>query len=283
MYLGGSSSGVLNQLSGDDRNAASALIALFQSYGLGSLASQIISMVKQGLSEDSIALALQETSEWKRRFAGNEQRKNAGLSILNPAEYLATERAYEAVLQQYGFPRGFYDSPADFAGFIGRNVSASELQGRAQVASQWAMSQDNATRTVLRELYGLGAGDLAAYALDPTRALPLLERTGRAVAAAAAAERQGLRTDRLYAERLADLGITAEQAEQGYSTIAEMLPTFSRLGNIYGYPTSQRDLEEDVFEQIGKAKTKTKKLASQERATFSGASRGQVGRGTSSY
>lgn len=274
---------VLRNLSGDARNVATALIQLFQQFGLGSLASQIINMAKQGLSEDSIYLELQQTKEWKARFAGNYDRERAGLGMLSPSEYLATERAYAAVLQQYGLPKGFWDDPSDFSKWIGRNVSPGEIESRARIVSGWINSADNALAKTLRDTFGYSNGDLVAMSLDPSRALPLLERTQRAISAATAATRQGLTADRGYAEHLADLGVTQEQAEQGYGMIAENLEPLTELGDIYGITYSQRDLEQDVFEQIGAAKDKRKKLASQERAAFGGSSRGTTGRASTDY
>jgi hypothetical protein len=278
-----SNSNLLRNLSGDSRNVATALIQLFQQFGLGSLASRIIEMAKRGLSEDGIYLELQETQEWKARFAGNYERERAGLGMLSPAEYLTIERSYASVLQQYGLPTGFWDDPSDFAKWIGRNVSPGEVESRARMASGWVNSQDNALAKTLRDTFGYSTGDLVAMSLDPSRALPLLEKTQRAISAATAATRQGLTADRGYAEHLADLGVTQEQAEQGYGMIAENLEPLSDLGDIYGITYSQRDLEEDVFEQIGAAKDKRKKLASQERAAFGGSSRGTTGRASTEY
>lgn len=265
-------------LTGASRDAASALVQLFRQYGLESLAPKIVEYVRNGYGSDTIALLLQDTPEWKRRFAGNEARRKAGLPILSPSEYLATENSYRQIMAQYGMPKGFYDSHADLAGFIGRDISASELQGRVQLASQFANSQDPATKESLRRLYGLGPGDLAAWALDPAKASPILERQAKAAQAGAAAIRHGVGVSKSYAEHLADLGITSDQAEQGYAQISQMLPTYEDLGRIYGQGYTQRTAEAEVFEGNATATNRRKSLASQERAAFSGSSRGQVGR-----
>lgn len=265
-------------LTGTERDAAAALMSLFNQYNLGALATKIITYVQDGLGADAIALTLQDTPEWKLRFAGNEQRKKAGLPILAPAEYLATETAYRQVMQQFGMPSGFYDSPADFAGFIGRDLSAQELQGRVQEASAFATNEDPQTKDALRRLYGIGDGELAAWALDKDRALPLLQKQARAVQIAAAAGRHNLGSTRIHSERLADLGVTQEAAEEGYSQIASMLPTFEQLGNTYGEQYGQEEAEEELFAGSASAARTRKSLASQERAAFSGSSRGQVGR-----
>ena len=274
---------LLQSLSGSQRDAASALILIFRQYGLESLAPKIIDFIKKGYSEDTIYLLLQDTPEWKRRFKGNELRRQRGLPVLSPAEYLATERAYRQVLAQYGFPPGFYDTYDDFAEMIGRDLSPAELGERAQIAVQWANSRDQAAREAARRLYGLGPGDFAAYALDPSRALPLLQKQAAAVSVGAAALRRGLGITRERAEYLADLGVTADAAEQGYATVAQMLPAYRLLGNIYGEAYDQLTAEQEVFEGDAEATQRRRRLASQERAAFSGSSRGQVGRSSGNY
>lgn len=272
-----------NDLRGEDRDAASALIQLFRQYGLESLAPKIISYVRDGYGADTISLLLQDTPEWKQRFAGNEARRKAGLPVLSPSEYLATERSYRQVMEQFGMPAGFYDSYSDFADFIARDMSATELQGRVQAWSTFANNQDPSTKEALQRLYGIGPGELTAWAMDADRALPILQRQAGAVQAASAALRQGLGVDRKYAEHLSDLGIDAGTASQGYATVAEMLPTYQELSHIYGGQYNQRTAEQEVFEGNAGATQKRKNLASQERAAFGGSSRGQVGRSSSSY
>ena len=272
-----------SNLSGSDRNAADYLIALFESYGLGSLAKQIVSMVKKGWGSDTIMLELQDTDEWKQRFAGNEARRKAGLAVLSPAEYLATERAYRQVLNEYGFPTGFYDSTDDFSKMIGGDLSPSELQQRAQAVTSYINTRDQSTKDALRRMYGLGTGDLAALALDQNRALPLLRKQMQAVSIGAEAERQGLGYTAAKSEYFADLGITAEQARQGYSTIAQGLPALEELGDIYDETFTQGTFEDEVFEGKADAANKRNRLRSQVRADFSGSSRGSVGSSSSGY
>src|SRR5690242_14780275 len=79
-------------------------------WGLSSLTSLVNSLGKSGATQDSIALQIQNSDEYKTRFAGNEARVKAGLSVLSPAEYIALEGQYKQVLRSYGMPAGFYDS-----------------------------------------------------------------------------------------------------------------------------------------------------------------------------
>ncbi|HEY6021954.1 MAG TPA: hypothetical protein VIY48_19455, partial [Candidatus Paceibacterota bacterium] len=123
-------------LSGTDRDAYAAISTLFKSYGLESLAGKVYEFVKNGYSPDTVSILLQDTPEYKERFAGNEIRKKAGLPVLSAGEYLATEASYRQIMQSAGLPSGFYDQNSDFNNWIGGNVSPSEVQTRVDLATQ---------------------------------------------------------------------------------------------------------------------------------------------------
>jgi hypothetical protein len=78
-----------------------------------------------------------------------------------------------------------------------------------------------------------------------------------------------LNVDVNRAEDFAAYGITADQARQGYSAIAESLPTATKLADIDNVEFSQADLENEVFKGDAAAAEKRKRLASRERARFS--------------
>ena len=73
----------IDGLTGADRDAAVALTNLFRQYGLESLAPRIVDFIKQGYGPDVITIMLQETPEYKQRFAANDKRVAAGLPALS--------------------------------------------------------------------------------------------------------------------------------------------------------------------------------------------------------
>lgn len=270
---------VLNQLKGDQRNAAMAVIDLFKQYGLESLAGKIIDYVKQGFSSDTMAVMLQETPEYKKRFAGNELRKNAGLSVLSPAEYIATERQYRQVMANAGMPKGFYDQTSDFTKFLGNDMSPSELNDRVKSWQDVAQS-DSATTDSLRRLYGMSTSDYAAYLMDPQRALPVLQAQARAVTFAAAGQRHGVNVSKATAEGYGGgaYDISAQDAEKGFSTIQEIQGDTDKIAKLYGLGGySAGDAIQEVFGGNADQTNKRKKAASAERATFSDSSKGSTG------
>lgn len=268
----------LAKLTGPQRDAASALITLFSQYGLETLAGRIIEMVKQGFSSDTMSIMLEETPEYKRRFSANDQRVKNGLSKLSPAEYIATERAYRAVMTQSGMPKGFYDSNDDYTKFLANDLSPTELSDRVKMWQQEAL-KDKAGLDSIRKITGLGVSDYAAYLMDPKRATPLLTKTAQAISFAAAGERHGYDITKQLAELYGNRDITADQAEQGFSSIQDVQADTDKLARLYqlgGYTVE--DAASEVFAGNANAANTRKKAASAERATFSDSSRGNAGK-----
>ncbi|WP_061290728.1 hypothetical protein [Herbidospora cretacea] len=252
-------------------NAYEYLKRVFEGYGLGTLAPKILEYIQKGYDTDTIALMLQDTSEYKTRFKANDARRAAGVSVLSPAEYIALERQYRQLLSTAGLPEGFFDSHDDFTSWISGDVSPAEIQERVTMASQAIYSSDQNYVATLRS-YGLGDGDLVAYMLDSKRALPLLQKTVRAAQIGAEASRNALGLNQARAEQFADLGVTQDQARSAYQTIGEILPTAEKLGRIHGESLGQSDLEDEMLGGSGLASAKRKRIAMKEASQFSGSS-----------
>lgn len=259
-------------LTGDNRDAWFALRAMFDSFGLGTLSNRIFAMVKEGYQADTISLLLQDTKEYKERFAGNEARKKAGLPVLSPADYMATEAAYRAVMSAAGLPKGFYDSPTDFTNWIAGDVSPQELKGRVDLAVDATAQADPQTKQAIQQMYGISEKDLTAYFLDRQRALPILQRQAEAAKVGAAALRRGFDTMVTDFERYALAGITGQQAEEGFARIAETIRPMSSIAQRFGLVWDQQQAQGEVFEPGTGASRTGRRLRSQERALFGGAS-----------
>ena len=250
---------------------------LFNQYGLGSLAQTIVDLKQQGLSDTVVSIKLRETPEYKQRFIGNETRKKAGLQPLTPAEYISAEAAYKKVMRDSQLPAGFYDQPDDFAKFLGNDVSPAELQERVNIANLSIQNADPYYTDSLRRLYGLQTGDMLAYALDPERALPFITRQQKAAQFGAEAARQGIQVTTPMAETYTgQLGVSQEQARQGFETVAEILPTAQKLLQMTPGvgPVGLEETTSAVFggAQSAEYKQRLKKLAEIEQSRFAGQS-----------
>jgi len=258
-------------LNPNQRDAYSYLVQIFNSYGLSSLAPEILKYVQQGYQSDTISLLLQETSAYKKRFKANDERAKKGLGVLSPAEYISLESSYRQVLSSQGLPQGFYDSPDDFAVWIGGDVSPAEIQERAQIAGEAVANTDPQYLQSLRD-YGLGQGDLVASILDRKRALPLLQKTVREAQIGAEARRQGLSLTANRAGYFESLGVTQQAAQQAYQAIGQNLGTLENLGSIYDEGFTQTDFEDELLGNSGLASQKRARLQSRETGNFSGSS-----------
>lgn len=254
-------------LTGDNRDAAVALTALFTSYGLGSLAPQIIKMIQQGFSQDTIAVELQQTAEYKQRFPANDARLKAGLPVLSPAEYISTERSYRQIMSAAGLPLGFFDSQDDFTKFIVNDMSPTELQSRVTTASEAVQRAPAETTNYFKQWYS--TADMIAYALDPSVAAPLIDKRIKAAEAAALAAQNGLALTQGLGERIGATGASYADIQQGTAFIGAEGKTDKKLNEMYGGSLTTDDLVAEVFESNSAAATKRKKLASQDRGQFS--------------
>lgn len=205
------------------------LNSVLEDYGLGGLGSSVQKWLVEGLSEAEITQRMRDTTEFKTRFAGIEARKKAGLPAISPGEYVAYERNAAQLMRAAGLPAGFYDSPDDFTAFLTKDVSIAELGDRVTLAANAAFKMPKEDRDALAA-WGMGPGDLTAFWLDPDRAQPMLEKRYAAAQLAGSAKRASwgdLDVDN--AERLAGLGVTAPQAEEGFGKLVESKELFTSL------------------------------------------------------
>ncbi len=254
-------------------NAMSSLTALFERYGLGSLAPTIKNLAMEGAGDDTITLRLMESQEYQDRFSANKDRLKKGLSALTPGEYLRLEDGYRQVLRAYGLKA--FDNDAYVKQFISNDVSPDELSNRVVTAVQRVQNADPAVMTTLRDYYGIGNNDLVAYVLDPNQQFQKIERQVAAAEIGTAARLQGIEAGSAVSEQLAAQGITKAQAQKGYSTIADILPTAEKLSDIYGKTLEQYRLpeaEQEVFNSLASAQRKRRALTEREIAAFGGSS-----------
>lgn len=258
-----------SELTGANRDAFIALNDLFTSYGLASLAPKIFSYIQNGYSADTISILLQDTQEYKTRFAGNELRKKAGLAVLSPADYLATEASYRQIMASAGLPKTFYDQPSDFATWIGGDVSPTEIKSRVDLVSAATTQANPYVKAQLAALYGVDDSQITAYFLDQQRALPLLQKQEQAAEFGAAAARQGLLTDRQRLEDYVTSGFSLSQASQGFAQVAQELPNLQALSARFGVTFGQAQEEGAVFGTSAANTNARQNLINSERSLFS--------------
>jgi hypothetical protein len=205
-------------------DSAKAIVRDFlDSVGLGSLVNWAWNTYIQAgggtTGMDAITAELPNTDQFKARFPAYEQLRKEGRAM-SINEMLSYEQTARQIFQSAGLPQGFYDSPKELAQFMLHDVSTSELQQRVQDEQTAVINSPPDVRAQLHGLFGVDAGHLTAYFLDPTKAEPIIHK--QVTAAQIAAE--GTRTqfgqlNRAQAMHLASLGVTDQQAQQGFTQL----------------------------------------------------------------
>jgi hypothetical protein len=247
--------------------------ARFAQYNLGTLADKIKALAIDGATEATITLQLAETPEYQARFKANADRVKNNLQVLTPAEYLNLEDGYRQVLRSYGLTQFANDEYV--TQFIANDVSATELTNRVNTAVTRIQNADPSVTTTLRDYYGITQPDLIGYILDPAQNINTIQKKISAAEIGSAASLQGLQSSVGVSEALANQGVTQQQAQTGYATIAGILPTAEKLSQIYGGTTDaygQSTAEQEVFNNLASAQRARQKLTAKEIANFSGSS-----------
>lgn len=213
--------------------AADELKAVLRRYGLEGLFENLNQAVMADptlvRNTDALFGSIRQTPIYKERFKGNADRVSKGLPELTEAEYINQELSYKTNLKNLGMPKGFYDTQEAFANFIANDISPVELAQRIQ---QGYNAVTQASPEVLNQLKrmvpDLTDGDLAAYFLDPTKSGQEIERKARAAQISAAGVTQGgMQITTAQAEQLAQQGVSAEQAQQGFTQIGQQAQLFN--------------------------------------------------------
>lgn len=252
-------------------DAQELLKAKLAEWGIADLDDATMNILVQGYSPDVAQLALQDTPQYKDRFKANDARIKAGLPALSPNEYVQTERAYQSTLREFGLPEGFYDSHDDFTKWLGSDVSPDEVRQRATTARQAYIDASPEVKDQWQSLYGLTPGDAIASFLDEKTAVNLLNKRAQATSIAAEAERAFKGQYQINvgrAEELATEGVTQQQAQQGFSSVASRLPHDQFLGRLAGVDFSRTDAENEVLLNDTSAKAERDRIYNAEKGRF---------------
>lgn len=261
------------KLATQTQDAMTVLGDRFAKYGLSSLVGKIKELAISGATESTITLQLAETPEYQARFKANAERLKKNLTVLSPGDYLAAEDSYRQVLRAYGLNQ--FDTDEYVSQFISNDVSPTELSNRVVTAVQRVQNADPAVAKTLRDYYGIGSADMVAYVLDPAQQFQKIQRQVTAAEIGSAARVQGLETGVNVAEQLAAQGVTQAEAQKGYATIADILPTSEKLSQIYGTTMDtygQSEAEQEVFNSLASAQRARQKLTAREIGQFQGSS-----------
>ena len=213
-------------------SAHAILNQFLEQFGLGSLAAwawgEYTNAGGGDLGMQTVQAQIVTRPEFKTRFPAYDTLVKQGRAM-SPAQMLDYENQARAIFHSAGLPTGFYDTPDDFAKFMTNDVSPTELQNRVQIAQTAALTAPEEVRTQHKSLYGIDHGQLTSYFIDPAKALPILQQQYTAAQIAAEGVTTGFgQLNQGQAEHLAQIGVTDQQAQQGFGDLGKQAGLFQQ-------------------------------------------------------
>lgn len=252
---------------------------LLAEYGLESLTDWAMDQLVEGRSPTEVLQRLRERPEFQQRFPAIEQRRAAGLAPLTPGEYVEYERRARQVMREAGLPQGFYDSTDDFTQFLTLDVSVDELRTRVNEGFARVQQLPDEVRNAFADFYGPDTEQaLAAFYLDPDRAVPRLIEMAETAMVAGVGRQFGFGLSEAEAERVARQGAGGTQVRSGFEQLNTQRALFNeRVGE------EGEDLEiedegvEAVFGLSGESQEQIRRRFQRRQAEFAGGTRQAAG------
>ncbi len=236
----------------EEKNALAYLENLFKQFNLNSLTDKAWKYIVDNGVEDETRLLLwmREQPEFKQRFPAYEALQKKYRNI-QPGEYVMLERQYSQVMRSAGLSATFFDSPDDFTSLIENDVSQAEFQDRVDNGFKKVAEADPVVREAFQRYFGVeGDAALAAFFIDPDRSAPKLTKAAQMAEIGGAGSTMGVQVDSVYAEKLARLGVTEQQALAGFRKMQQQRALFA--GGINETTiTSSKVSSDTVFDGTG--------------------------------
>ena len=217
-----------SQVNPADTSAVNSIADILTQAGLNTLATNAYNQLKAGVPAAQIINDIRNSQDYANRFPGMAALAARGQRITE-SDYITKEQADIALLKQYNIPAGTFDTTAYLGKLISNNVTAPDLQLRLQAAQDSVNSLDPSVIKYAQDTYGLNAGSLAAWALDPTASLPVIQQQAKAMQIGGAALQAGFNgglasngeLSTTQAQQLANAGVTQGQAQAGFNTLGQ--------------------------------------------------------------
>jgi hypothetical protein len=258
--------------------ASDKLITLFKAQGIDDVgfATFISNSIMNDVSEAQTLIEIYDQPVYKLRFPGMASLRTKNRTITEDS-YMKLENQIIQTLKFFDLPVGFYDNRTMLGSIIGNEVSAKEVQDRAQAAQDLAKSTNPEIRTALKEFYNIGEGDITANFLNGDLAGPLLLKQARAAEIAGIAKKSGFSSfAKAEAQTLAEQDIYKNMSltdlTSGIGKAGTLADTQRRLSYLENQTYSDREALQASVESNQQAILASTRRASRETARFSGSS-----------
>jgi hypothetical protein len=206
-----------------DSDALSIIETELQSWGFGQDAIDwATSQIQSNDSVDQIIYSLRSQPFYVNSIFGQvaSARLAAGLPAMTEADILSYQDYAVGVAQQAGLPPGFINTN-ELVALMGNDVSTAELDARITTGLTAALKAPPSVLQEFQDYYGIGPGGLAAYYLNPTTALPLLQNQFTAAQIGNQAQTTGWGSlTAAQAMQLAQQGTTESTAQTSFTKLA---------------------------------------------------------------
>lgn len=200
------------------------LEATLRQYGLLSLLDWATQAIVQNWSEDQIMLEMFKRPEFRKRFPAIFSLEANGRPPISVDEYLQYEKTAAAMSAQWDITLSKDQVDALIAG----EVAPTELESRFDLAAEVLYESSAEDVGELQRFSGVTAGDMMLYIMNPKKGLGELQTKWRQATIAGAALRTGWgQLTQAQAERLQQVGIAKDEAQQGFGELAKMDELFS--------------------------------------------------------
>jgi hypothetical protein len=213
----------------------SALVhAVLNEYGLAGvgLETMVETWIRDGVTDSSLLRTLIEnTQQFRDRFPAMALRHQQGYNRITAAEYIAFEDFAVGLFQEGGLPPGFYDQRSDFTDLIARfpdlNMARQSLQRRVSAGFGALALAPPEIRDAFGQYFGpSGDAALAAYMIDPDKAVDVLLRQVELAEVGGTGSQFGFNVGLDVAGQLVDRGIDRAAARSGFGQVQELEPAF---------------------------------------------------------
>jgi hypothetical protein len=243
------------------QNAIATLRGVMTEFNLTSLMDKIEQYVVDGYDADAIMTLIRTTPEYKQRFPAMEALAKKGRAI-SESSYIEYEKAAAGFERQYGLPAGMLMN--NVTELLEKEVSTAELNDRVLMAAGSVYQMPTEFRSQFQQYYGIDSGGLTAYFLDPDLATPLLQRQFGAAMIGSEAARQNVGIQVGIAEELQTLGVTQEQAREGFGQVSRRGALTQGRGDV----VTQQQLIEGTFKESEDARQAIERATAARRGQF---------------
>jgi hypothetical protein len=244
-----------------------ALKQLFRDNGMAELAEIITESFQNNGENDSLIYEdLRKSDQYKTRFKGNFDRLASGKNFLSEGTYIQQENMYASILANNGVT-GLANRD-NYARFIANDVSVDEYDRVTKAVS----AEDKTLLAELRKMYpGVNDSELATSLLLGKEGSKFLNNRINVAEIKASETEVGIQST-IGAESLAGK-VSRETVKAGLEKTAAQKSGFESASRMFGEQSVegiQNELEQENI--LGITSRRTKRLASQARAQFSGQS-----------